>query len=421
MTAEVEIRNEIIAKSDALARIFEEAGPDLDMDKVTCIDGDTATKAAEIKRRNDELTELGKKFDAAKVASDILVKNAERQRWLREPVSGIVFPQAGDPETREKAGGSPLVAVKSLGTLFTEHEVYLANAKSGRPVFGIDLPDVDVKTVMSLTAGYAQESARSPRVVLSAQRRPMVADLIPQDPTTLNAIRYMEETTFTNNAAAVAENALKPEAALAFTERTVPVEVIAVTLPVTNQQMEDIPGIRSLIDNRLTLMLQLAEETELLTGSGTPPHLTGFYNKSGIQTQAKGSDPVPDAVYKAMTKVRFTGFADPTGVIMHPNDWQDVRLLRTADGVYIWGSPADAGPERIWGLPVIPTTAATENTGLVGDFQLYSHISRRMGLQIDVSTEHDVYFAYNKVLIRAEERLSLEIYRAAAFATVTGI
>jgi len=416
----VELRGEITTKSDQLERIFQEAGPELDLTKVSYVDGDTATKAAEIKRRNDELGELGKQLDALREAQELREKNAERQRWLHEPAQPFVHPQPG---AGSGAPGGDLHdrAVKSLGTLFTEHPAYLQEKGTAMAHFGVSLPEVDVKTVMTLTSGFAPEAARIPRVVLSAVRRPMVADLIPQDPTTLTAIRYMEETTFTNNAASVAENALKPESALAFTERLVPVEVIATTLPVTNQQLDDVPAIRSLIDNRLTVMVQLAEEVELLTGSGTSPHLTGFYNKPSILTQAKGTDPTPDAVYKGITKVRFTGFADPTGIVMHPNDWQDVRLLRTADGIYIFGSPAEADLERMWALPVVVTPAATEGTGLLGDFALYSHISRRQGVQIDVSTEHDTFFAFNKVLLRAEERLSLEIYRASAFCLISGI
>lgn len=414
MATLAEIREEIAAKSKSLHDIFEQAGPDLDMSKVTVIDGDSAAKAAEMKRRNDELTALGVKFDELRELDDMAKAAKERSQFFNAPATRQPFPTGDgrEPEREE---------TKSIGQRFIEHLGYKDGRGAANPRISVEIPGVSLKTTMTTAAGFAPYPSRTNIVVDSAQRRPVVADLIPQEDTQSNAIIYMEETTFTNNAAPVAENAVKPESALAWTQRTQPVEVIAHLIPVTKQQLEDVAAMRGIIDNRLSFMLLLAEEAQLLTGDGNSPNLQGFLTKTGVQTQAKSTDPTPDAFYKAMTKVRFTGFAEPSGAVVHPNDWQDIRLLRTSDGVYIWGSPADAGPERIWGIPVIVTTAETEGTGLVGDFRLYSHISRREGITIDVSDSHDTYFAYNRLAVRAEERLSLEIYRAAAFAKVTGI
>ena len=262
---------------------------------------------------------------------------------------------------------------------------------------------------------------RLPGVVGSAQNETTVADLMLSGTTSSSSITYLEETTFTNAAAETAEGTGKPEAALDFTERTDSVRKIPVWLPATTELLEDVPMMMSYIRGRLGFMVQQREEQQLLVGDGTAPNISGILDRSGIQTQAKGADPTPDAVYKAMTKVRTVGYAEPTAAVFHPNDWQDIRLLRTADGVYIWGSPSDAGPERIWGLNVRITPWMTENTGLVGAFRPYAQVFRRKGLTITISTEHASYFVENKVAILAETRLALACYRPAAFCTVTGI
>lgn len=371
----------------------------------------------EVQDRNDELAEVTKHWEGLRFLDETYqntVKDITKVNTTA--INRIPFPTEGQQPNQQ-------IATKSVGELFVESEDYKAEHRRGhssRTKYGVELPYVEFKTTMTTTAGWSAPNDRTSKVVPYALRRPVVADLIPTDTTTLSAIRYMEETTFTNNAATVAENALKPESALALTEVTSNVQVIATTLPVTDQQLDDVPGIRAYIDGRLMLMLQLHEEVQLLSGSGTSPQLLGFYNKPTIQTEAKGVNPTPDAFYRAMTKVRHTGFAEPSGHVVHPNDWQDIRLLRTTDGIYIWGSPVEVGPERLWGLPVVITTAATEGTGLTGDFLMYSHISRKMGITVMAGFVGDD-FRYNRQTLKAEMRESLEIYRGSAFCLITGI
>lgn len=413
-----EILEKLNAKRAELAAIFEKAKTKVDgQDRYNL----TPEQLEDVKARNAEIDDLRKQYEEAIAVDEIYQKNLEAIRESQRAAQQLPLGAKGG----EPSGPPQQRQVKSLGELFVESEGY-KRRESPKNILA-EFKEFDFlearqrKTLMETGAGFAPESTRTGRVVNLAMRRPVVADLIPQTPTSQAAIVYMEETTFTNNAAPVAEGGTKPESALAFTERTEAVREIATWLPVTEIQIEDVPQVRSIIDNRLEVMLDLTEEVQLLTGDGNSPNLTGFHTKSGVQSQAKGADPVPDAVYKAMTKVRFTGFAEPSAAIFHPNDWQDVRLLRTTDGIYIWGNPSEAGPERIWGLPAVVTTAETENTALLGDFQLYSEIFRRRGTQIKISDSHSDYFIKDLLAIRATKRLVLVIYRAAAFCKVTGI
>src|SRR5690606_24542993 len=177
----------------------------------------------------------------------------------------------------------------------------------------------------------------------------------------------------------------------------------------------------SYVNNRLPFMLRQRLDSQLLNGNGTAPNLRGVLNTAGIQTQAKGTDAGPDAIYKAMTKVKVTGRARPDHVVMHSNDWQEIRLLRTADGIYIWGSPLETGQPRIWGLPIVENDVIAEGTALVGDFRNFSELVSRRGIDVQVTNSHDQFFIQGKQAIRADMRVALVVYRPTAFCTVTGI
>jgi HK97 family phage major capsid protein len=287
----------------------------------------------------------------------------------------------------------------------------------------MELKNVELKTTMTTGAGFAPANDRTSIVIPSAQRRPVIQDYIPTITTDLDAISFMEETTFTNATDARAEDTALPESALAYTERTTPMELIGTFLPVTEQQLEIAEAIRGTIDNRLTLMLLLKEESEILSGDASAPNLVGFYNKSGIQTHAKGTDSSPDAIYKLFQKLRGasgSGFVEPSLVVIHPNDWTDIRLLKDGNGNYIWGNPSEAGPERIWGKPAQQTTAATEHSALSGDFPMFSQLWRKRAARIDAGWQNDD-FVKNKITLKITSRICLVIYRAAAFGTATGL
>lgn len=313
-----EVREKLAAKRKELHDVFAKY-PEMNM---------PADVVDDIQTRNTELTALGKEHDTLRAIAE--TKDANDKALADDERVQRISVDAGRPNTETRAGGTT-VTLKSIGERFIESREYKGFQPGRGSNMAIELPDLDVKTTMTTAAGWAAPNNRGPIVVYSALRRPMVADLIPQDGTTNSIIKYMSETTFTNNVAAVAQGAAKPANALALTEVSSTVEKIAGILPVTEEQLDDVPQVRAYIDNRLTLMLQLSEEVELLTGSGTTPHIRGLYNRTGIQTQARGTDPTPDAIYKAMTLIRWTGFAEPSGFIVHPNDWQRVRLLRTRD------------------------------------------------------------------------------------------
>ena len=409
-----ELREELKVKNAKLAKVFEEAGADNDMSKVNSLgDGVTTSreKTKKIEEMNLELNDLGIEIDSLVKTKKIEQETKKRENDFEAKEKSIILP------TGVKASGE-LAYGKTFGELFIESKAY-----KNRSQREVDTIDMGVKTLFQTSAGWSPESTRTGKVVYDAQRpAPNVVDIVPIGNTSQNSVVYMEETTFTNNAAEASEGGSFGEAALVYAEQTSSVRKIAVFIPTTDEQLEDEARISSLLDNRLRFMIQQRLDLQLLVGDGTAPNLEGINNVTGIQTQALGSDSEQDAIYKAMTLVRTgTGRAEPSAVVMHPNDWQAIRLQTTTDGIYLWGSPSDTGAERIFGVPVVQSSGQSQNTALVGDFANYSELVVRKGIEVQVSDSHDDYFVKGKKAIRASMRCAFVCYRPAAFCTVTGI
>jgi len=174
------------------------------------------------------------------------------------------------------------------------------------------------------------------------------------------------------------------------------------------------------VNGRLTFMVRQRLDGQLVVGNGVAPNLLGVLNATNLQTQAKGSDPALDAFFKAIIKIRLVGRAVPSGILMHPTDWQNLRLTRTAEGIYILGSPAANDQPSIWGLPVALTDALTAGTAVVGDFANFSQLVYRHGLDVQVGYIN-ADFQLGKKSIRADVRCAAVWYRGSAFCSVTGL
>ncbi|MFW6089685.1 MAG: phage major capsid protein, partial [Gemmatimonadota bacterium] len=404
-------RNELDAKRKELHDVFEAAGPDLDFNAADVLDKlgakDSAEAVEKVRAINKEIKDLHDESTQLAELDGIRAGLQGVDADLDAPATGR-HTHPGRDETP-----------RMIGDVIVGSDAFEAYRETGNPtrgeVEGFGLRDIRA-TLFETGAGWEPESVRSGRVVEAATRPIQVIDIIPMGRTSQAAYVYMEETTRTHDAEETAEGGTYAESTFELTEQSSPVRKITDSIPVTDEQLEDVEGVRDYLNGRLTFGLRQRFDGQVLDGDGNAPNLEGILNVSGIQTQAKGSDPVPDAFYKAGTKIRVTGRAFPTHSLLHPNDWQDIRLLRTADGIYIWGSPSEAGPERLWGLPVVQTDILSEGTGLVGAFDpAWITAFERRGIDVQVGFV-DAQFKEGKRTIRADFRVALVIFRPAAFA-----
>ncbi len=398
-----EARAKLDAKRDELAGILSEAGPDYDMGLVKSLTGDTLAKVGEIGRRNKEIIELKGEVDKLLVIGRAAAETKNREAGAEQR-----------PEAKGRSG-------RSFGQQLMESAAikgYQGRSGNG-PMATLD---VELKHLFSTGNGWDPEDTRTGRLAEYPTRpAPRVVDVFPQTTTSQSTVKYMEETVFVNNAAEVLESGAYPEVQLKVEEKTSEVRKISAFLPVTDETFEDEERARAYVENRLPFMLRQRIDSQLLVGTGTAPNLRGLENVSGIQTQALGADPITDAIYKAMRKIRDDGFAEPSHCFIQPSKWESVRLMRTADGMYIWGHPSMPGPTTVWGVPVIETTAVTSTKVAIGDFANHTEVSVRRGIDIQISNSHGTYFTEGVLAVRCDVRLAVIWYRPKALAVVTGL
>jgi HK97 family phage major capsid protein len=310
---------------------------------------------------------------------------------------------------------------KSLGERVVDSEQFRSvQGKSGQFSSG----PIDLKTTLTIQAGSGAglllpEYQQSVTEVLF--RRLTVADLMPAGTMSGSSLIYPKETSVTNAAAAVAEGGAKPGSTIVTAQVTENLTKIATSIKVSDEMLQDGLATASYINGRLVVFVKQAEESQLLAGSGSGANMTGLLNRSGLQAAVTGGI-TADKVFNQITAIRANAFLEPDGLVLHPTDWQALRLSKDSTGQYLGAGPF-AGSDQsttLWGLNVVVTPAITVGTALVGAFGTgAAQVFRKGGLTVEATNSNEDDFLKNLVAIRAEERLLLAVYRPGAFGTVT--
>lgn len=393
---------------------------------------DTTKEIKELLDKQDnEIKQYGESTEKTGRAIDDATKRIDK---LQEELKAA---QSRMDEMEKKGGrlfGGQADERKSLGQRFVESDAFKGFDPNSQDRSGA----VNVKSFYSGrktltgealgdTPGYLYDVNRVPGIIAPPERVERVRDLIPVLSTTQGAIEFVRETGFTNNASTVPEfrdtdEIEKPKSAISFEIQSISMKTIAHWLPVTRQILADATGLQSYIDSRLIYGLKMVEDAQILYGDGTGSNLQGIMTADNVQeykwSDGKAGDNKIDAIRRAMTKARLAEYP-VTGIVMHPNDWEDIELLKGSDGHYIWVRVTEGGQQRLWRVPVVDTTAINEGDFLTGAFMMGTALWDREQASIRVSDSHQDFFTKNLLAILAEERITQTIYRPEAFVVGT--
>lgn len=356
----------------------------------------------EIKASGEMQTETRGKVD------ELLLKQGELQARMQEAEQKLVNAnKKQDPEVQQSAGH--LVAAKM------QEEGVGSSFRGSRRV---EVPRAAITSAPA--SGGALVPAERAGVILAPERRLTIRDLVAPGTTGSNAVEYVRETGFTNNAAIVGEGLAKPYSELKFALENANVRTIAHLFKGSRQILDDAAALQSYIDARARYGLLLAEEAQLLYGNGTGNNLHGIIPQAQAYSAPSGvvvaAEQRIDRIRLALLQATLAEFPS-TGIVLNPIDWAAIELLKDGENRYLIGKPQEGTSPRLWNLPVVETQAIVQNQFLTGAFSLAAQIFDRMGIEILVSTENDKDFENNMVTIRAEERLAFAVYRPEAFVT----
>lgn len=374
------------------------------------------TKAA-FDKKHDEVKEIAEKALAEAAEGKTLTETAKE--LADQALTGMNEAKARMDELEQKMARrrSEHEDEMTAGQRFIEDEGFKSFAGQTRPR-GRHI--VEVKDITSLTTdapGSVGTLVQPQRVgpVNLPQRRMTIRALLAPGRTSSSSIEYDREVGFTNNAAPVAEGALKPQSEIQFNEETAKVVTIAHWMRTSVQILQDAVGLQSIIDQRLRYGLAYVEEQQLLNGSGTGQNLEGLVTAATAYAAPGGltAGQMIDTIRFGMLQVALAEYP-ANGIVLNPIDWAFIETLKDGDGRYLIGNPQGTIGAQLWGLPVVPTQAMGADKFLVGAFDLAAQIFDRQDATVEVSTEDQDNFVKNKVTIRAEERLALAIYRPEA-------
>lgn len=391
--------------------------------------------------RGDEIEAKAKEAEALQAEVDQFDRIERLAGKGRELAGAPALPNGAGYGSEAKADDADKVlGYVSPGALFTHSDEYVDFVqKQGAPQGAISRKTMiesfhkgripitrkmmESKAIPTLGADVLMPDRISEIVRTPEQQKLTLRDVLNVSGTNGTSVEYITMTPGADAAAPVAPNAAKPESNLTLGTATAPVRTLAVWIPVTEQQLQDVPQIQGMIDNELTFDLKRLEERQVLYGSGAGENLQGILTLAGVPliTRTVTNTTNIDRIRIGMTDILVAG-GEPNATVVHPLDWEGIVLAKGTDNRYVWVLVTDpqTGNSRIWGLQVVETVSAKNPANLqryllVGDFVRGATLWDRQQSNVQVGWQNDD-FTKNRRTVRAEERVAFGVKRPTFFA-----
>ena len=246
-------------------------------------------------------------------------------------------------------------------------------------------------------------------------------------------VYYTDQTTTTRNAATRNEAAAAPESAIAWTRRSIAMEKILDSIPLTHEAMLDIDGLTAEVMMFIMNNMRLAVDTQMWSGDNAAPNWAGIYATYATDfTQAIATGATVDSVVDANIYDLIATIAtyisngkeskyDPNVCFMNPRDILKGRMVKDANGNYVVPPFVSRDGNQVAGTLIVPSAAVTANTLAIGDGRHVRYYDVE-GISLEFGLDADD-FTKDLITLKGRKRgnLLLKTADATAFYKVTDI
>lgn len=332
-----------------------------------------------------------------------------------------------DMEQRFARGGqSGGMGIKSLGSMVVEEAADKIKAARDNEVSGsVKLGVFNAITSLPGSGGVLLPERREGEIISEPDKKLVIKDLITTGETGQALIKYFREVSRTGGAKIVPDDGVtvKPLIDKKWDSQSAEVKTIAGRMEIHKHMLDDIPALRTDIDNTLTYEVNKEENAQILAGDGVgDTSYSGLIRNAMRYAQsARELDgmTIIDRLRLAMLQVAAAGYTVDAHVL-NIWDWARAEMLKDTTGRYIFGSAFDGvATPRLWGRPVVDTEDMPEGDFMSGAFKLAATYYERQGVEIILSSENRDNFDKNMLTVRGEKRGVVVVKRPLALCYYT--
>lgn len=372
-----------------------------------------------MKKNNEEVKNVGKSHEETKQAlaavEEKLKKAEETEIKRQEQLDALEL------ELKNKIKSNEPLKKADFSGLLEEHlksETFqnFKKKETRSASFDLNIKAGDMTTSNTYTGAVVEPERVRTDVLYDPYRIVRLRQLIPVGTTGSSSITYVNQSAFDDGTNVVAEGNAKPQSDFDIAVQTATVRKIAAYMRVTEEMLDDTPGLQSFITSNLMGRLLNKEDQQILFGTGSSNQITGLTVNAAAYSDTLADADVNryDVLAAAANQVAESNFA-ASFILLHTRDRLSLLLEKDDQGMFIYPMQVRTGGGiTVDGIPVVTNNALTQGKFLVADFtkcQLFD----RSSMNVRFYEQDQDNAIKNLITVVAEERIALAQYFNNAF------